>query len=109
MSVVARPPKHQLWKERLEEFRSRQQTVQQFCEAVGCSPVTFYYWKRKLAQPSVATTPTSVPSAFVPVVVRDAAVGSVRIRLQNGTRVVVPAGAVAALGCVLQHAQRVAS
>ena len=63
----------QLWKERLEQFNHSGQSVQKYCESTGCTPASFYYWKRKVAtasQPGV-NLPASGRSAFVPIVVRD--------------------------------------
>lgn len=113
--------KRQFWKDRLDQFSSSQRTIQQFCESVGCSVATFYYWKRKLSgnASSISRTPSRTTaslarpagraSAFVPVVVRTGSSPSICVRLADGTRVVVPADALAALERVLEHAHRVAS
>lgn len=42
--------KLQLWLHRFDQFNSGHVTVKQFCESVGCSTPTFYYWKRKAEQ-----------------------------------------------------------
>jgi hypothetical protein len=39
----------QRWAERLDRFRSADQTVAQFCAAEGVSVPAFYQWKRRLA------------------------------------------------------------
>ncbi len=38
----------QIWTDRLREFRSSEQTVREFCESLGISQATSYYWKRRL-------------------------------------------------------------
>lgn len=100
----------QLWRERLEQFSQSGQSVQQYCESVGCTQATFYYWRRKVtsaSQPGVSLL-ASGRSAFVPVVVRDNRFSRVLVCVKDGTRIVVPADALGALQSVLQHAQRVA-
>jgi len=100
----------QLWKERLEQFIQCSQSVQKYCDSAGCTPASFYYWKRKVttaSQPG-ARLPSSQGSAFVPIVVRDNCSSRVLVCVKDGTRVVVPADALGALQAVLQHAQRVA-
>lgn len=100
----------QLWKERLEQFNHSGQSVQKYCESTGCTPASFYYWKRKVAtasQPGV-NLPASGRSAFVPIVVRDNRASRVLVCVKDGTRIAVPADALGVLQSVLQHAQRVA-
>ncbi len=100
----------QLWMERLEQFCQLGQSVQKYCESAGCTPATFYYWKRKVttaSQPG-GSLPASQGSAFVPVVVRDNCSARVLVCVKDGTRIAVPADALGALQAVLQHAQRVA-
>jgi len=121
MPRAADGSKLQFWKDRLDQFSSSQRTIQQFCESVGCSVATFYYWKRKVAENAslISTTASRTkpsrtrhperPSAFVPVVVRTGSSLPISVRLTDGTRVVVPADALAALDRVLEHAHRVAS
>lgn len=111
MSRIASPAKLQLWKDRLEQFAASQQTIQEFCDAIGCSVATYYYWQRKLSSstdslPAATAKPTS---AFVPVVLRNGATRPITVHLKDGTRIVVPADALAALGLILEHAQRVAA
>ena len=103
--------KLQLWKERFEQFRQSRQTIQQFCKTLGCGRSSFHYWQRKL-EPNRQSKPSStnlvVSSAFLPVVVRGNSAKFVVLRACDGTRVSVPADALAALDTVLQHAWPVA-
>lgn len=105
--------KLQLWQERFQQFRQSQQTIQVFCDSLGCAPATFHYWKHKLAtmEPAKAATKPVAASSFVPVVVRGASslrseVNSQRIvvRVKGGTRIQLPVEALAALELILQHA-----
>ena len=107
--------KLQLWQERLQQFRRRSQTIQEFCDSVGCTRPTFHYWKNKIEALSPLPRPVKpapvkpvAPSAFVPVVLSGGVAKSIVVRLLNGTRVVVPTDALAALKIILQHAQQVA-
>lgn len=111
MSRTASSAKLQLWRERLEQFAASQQTIQEFCREIGCSVAAYYYWQRKLSSlpgtsPDTAEKPAS---AFVPVVLRHGNAKPIVVHLKDGTRILVPADALAALGLVLQHAQRVAA
>jgi transposase len=74
----------QLWMDRLQRFRSADQTVAEFCSAEGVSAPTFYQWKRRLArtaQPVVA--PTIVPVRITP----DPATPAVEAVFPSGTLV----------------------
>jgi hypothetical protein len=96
--------------DRFKQFSQSSQSVQKYCEAAGCTPASFYYWKRKVitaSSPGVSLS-ASGRSAFVPVVVRDNRASRVLICVKDGTRIAVPADALGALQSVLQHAQRVA-
>jgi len=102
--------KLELWKDRFEQFKQGHQTVQQFCQSLGCTSATFHYWQRKL-EPTIQPKPQTAPvkaSAFVPVVLRDVNTRSVTVRVNDGTRIAVPVDALSALEAVLQHSQRVA-
>jgi hypothetical protein len=102
--------KLQLWKERFEQFEQGDQTVQQFCQSLGCTPATFHYWQRKLEPADQLKTLTNLDesSAFVPVVLRGGNSRSVVVRINDGTRIAVPVDALSALQTVIQHSQRVA-
>ena len=111
MSPISDPGSLQIWQDRFQQFRENQQTIAQFCQSVGCSVATFYYWKRKVEPAALGAGATDVlvkPSAFVPVVVRGSGSQCIRIRLKEGAWVAVPVDALAALEVVLRHAQRVA-
>ncbi len=99
-----------LWKKRLGQFSQCGQSVQQYCDSAGCTPASFYYWKRKVTTASQvgASLPDSQGSAFVPIVVRNNCSSRVLVRVKDGTRIAIPADALVVLQTVLQHAHRVA-
>lgn len=106
MSRHTSQAKLQLWKERFEQFRRSDQTIQQFCRALCCGRSSFHYWQRKL-EPNRQSKPSTdlvVSSAFLPVVVRGSSSKFVVLRACDGTRVSVPVDALAALDTVLRHA-----
>jgi hypothetical protein len=115
MPRTSSPTKLQLWRDRFEQFNQSQQTVQQFCQSLGCTPATFHYWQRKLEPVHETTGHSEVASglvkssAFVPVVLRGGSSSPIVVRVKDGTRVSVPADALAALEIVLRHARQVAS
>jgi hypothetical protein len=100
--------KFQLWQERFQQFRQSQQTIQGFCQAMGCAPATFYYWKHKLVsleQANASSKPVAA-SSFVPVVLRDTNAAnpqSIVVRVKKGMRITLPVDALAALELILQH------
>jgi hypothetical protein len=101
--------KLQFWQERFQQFRQSQQTIQAFCDSLGCAPATFHYWKHKLAtmEPAKAATKRVAASSFVPVVLRDADAAnpqSIVVRVKKGMRITLPVEALAALELILQHA-----
>jgi hypothetical protein len=102
--------KLQHWQVRFEQFKQGHQTVQQFCQSLGCTSATFHYWQRKLEPTDQRKTRTKVDgvSAFVPVVLRGSNCSSIIVRVNDGTRIAVPVDALSALEAVLQHSQRVA-
>ncbi len=66
-------------------------------------------WATASRPSRVGSVKHSEASAFVPVVVGGAGQSWIRVRLKNGTRIEVPADALAALGVVLMNADRVVS
>jgi hypothetical protein len=79
----------QLWSERFKQFSQSSQSVQKYCEAAGCTPASFYYWKRKVgtaSQPGVSL-PASQRSAFVPIVVRDDRSSRVLVSIPSSSQV----------------------
>jgi hypothetical protein len=52
MSHIRDSKQLQVWTDRLREFRCSEQTVREFCERLGISQATYYYWKRRLRCPS---------------------------------------------------------
>lgn len=54
----------QRWVERLDRFRTAEQTVAAFCAAEGVSVPAFYQWKRQLA---AETAGPADPPALLPV------------------------------------------
>ena len=94
MSDPATPPRsrestRRAWAERLTRFESSGQSVLDFCRAEAVSGQSFYYWKRKIADPA---SPPAVPD-FLPV----------RISPASPVELVLPGGATLRLspGCDL--------
>jgi hypothetical protein len=79
-----------LWVERLARFATAEQPVTAFCAAEGVSTNAFFYWKRRLAAPAVAS---DTPPSFVPI----------RVAPTIPVEVVLPSGATLRLapGCDL--------
>ena len=44
-----------IWAERIAQCERSNAPVAQFCQSIGCSPTSFYQWKRKLAAKPQAT------------------------------------------------------
>lgn len=111
MSRTASSAKLKLWRERLEQFAVSKQSIHQFCASIGCSVATYYYWQRKLASSTgaAADTTAKASSAFVPVVLRHGVARPVTVYLKDGTRIFVPADALAALEIILDHTRRVSA
>jgi hypothetical protein len=132
---MARTPdltKLQTWQKWLEQLANSKQSPRQFCDSIGCSMTTFYYWKRRCEQaalaaatgsagaiidprrhfadriePSGASCAAQVQSSFLPVVVRAPSSSSViLVRSQCGLKITVPADAIGALEVVLQNLRR---
>ena len=114
------PAKVRLWQARFKQHRDSQLTIAQFCNFIGCSVATFYYWRQRLdsfssnqVAPSIApqskkaqSTPSQ--SSFLPVVVAGRTVERVSVTLSNGTLIRIPCAAIEAIHAVLNYAQRVA-
>ena len=49
MSRFASPKTAQIWAERIAQCERSNAPVAQFCQSIGCSPTSYYQWKRKLA------------------------------------------------------------
>lgn len=79
----------QLWSGRLARFSAAEQSVAAFCATEGVSVNSFFYWKRRLAAPSV---PDGGP-LFLPV----------RVTPASPVEVVLPSGALLRIapGCDL--------
>jgi hypothetical protein len=45
----------QIWAERIAQCERSNTPVAQFCQSIGCSPTSYYQWKRKLAATPQAT------------------------------------------------------
>ena len=114
-----------LWRKRFQDFSSGAGTVEQFCNRLGVTPATFYYWRKKLvdagelqAAPSRSASdkrlPASgrdrqeplaaaLPTGFMQVRVARSAVadGEVVIRLPSGAQVQIPVSASQAIAAVI--------
>ena len=71
MSRTTDPAKIRLWQSRFKQFENSKLTIERFCASLDCCLATFYYWKRKLADPAATPIPDFVPvrisSAAAPV------------------------------------------
>jgi len=108
MARTTSSTKVRLWQERFKQLKNSQLSVQMFCQSVGCSAPTLYYWKRKLETLADSTAKTSKslaapPSpAFVPVLVRDSSSNQALVTLCNGTTIELHCDPTAALQLILQ-------
>ena len=109
--------KVRLWQDRFEELQHCQLSVQQFCQSVGCSAPTFYYWKRKLARQAPRSkgmpkrsAPASKPApdgqAFLPVIVRTASLSQAVVTLSNGIKIELQCNPINALQFLLEDMRR---
>ena len=72
-----------IWAERIAQCERSNVPTAQFCQSIGCSPTSFYQWKRKLAAKHQAT-------AFLRVQTSDSIKVSIEIKLPSGISVLVP-------------------
>jgi hypothetical protein len=72
-----------IWAERIAQCERSNAPVAQFCQSIGCSPTSFYQWKRKLA----AKPQTS---AFLRVSTSEPIKDTIEIELPSGISVLVP-------------------
>jgi hypothetical protein len=49
MSRFASPKTAQILAERIAQRKRSTVPIAQFCQAIGCSPISYYQWKLKLA------------------------------------------------------------
>jgi hypothetical protein len=64
----SRESKRQEWAQRLARFGSSGMTVLDFCSAEGVVQQSFYYWRRKLADPAaLPAAPDFLPVRLAPV------------------------------------------
>jgi transposase len=91
----SRAATRQLWMDRLARFPASGLTVAQFCASEAVSQHSFYFWKRRLAAETQATTPQD-PSRergprLLPVRLQPAA-PAVELVLTTGTVLRLPPG-----------------
>ena len=55
---MSNPELAQEWRERLEDFAISEMTVREWCDFNRVSQHQYYYWRRRLAQPSAKTAAT---------------------------------------------------
>jgi hypothetical protein len=99
MSRFASPKTAQIWAERIAQCERSNAPVSQFCQWIGCSPTSFYEWKRKLAAKPQAT-------AFLRVQTSDATKDSIEIKLPSGISILVPVSAVESIVAILEFERR---
>jgi hypothetical protein len=95
MSRFASPKTAQIWAERIAQCERSNAPVAQFCQSIGCSPTSYYQWKRKLA----AKPQTS---AFFRVSTSEPTKDSIEIRLPSGISILVPVSAVESIAAILE-------
>ena len=85
-----------IWAERIAQCERSNAPVAQFCLSIGCSPTSFYQWKRKLAAKPQAT-------AFLRVQTSDSTKDSIEIKLPSGISILVPVSAVESIAAILEQ------
>lgn len=78
------------WRDTIRRFATSGQSVRRFCESLGLSEPSFYFWRRTLAQRDAASAPMSrSPStpAFVPVQVAEERGEPIEIVLRGDRRI----------------------
>jgi transposase-like protein len=102
------------WRRRLAGFRPDRETVRQFCRRAGIAVPSYYYWRRRLAEPRRATPETAVresphlgAESFVELAVGVS--GTVEVELPSGVRIRVPARSTDALVTAIRTAAEVSS
>ncbi len=116
--------KHELWRQRLQEFERGNETIVEFCRRCGVAVWSFYYWRNKLQPATIpATAPdgqrngTATPTGQARLVHRARRVGtrprlnfipiqvtgssSVEVQFSDGTRIMVPCADHGAIGVVI--------
>ncbi len=96
MSRFASPKTAQIWAERIAQCERSNTPVAQFCQSIGCSPTSFYQWKRKLA-----TKPQT--SAFLRVSTSEPIKVSIEIKLPSEISILVPVSAVESIAAILEQ------
>jgi transposase-like protein len=85
-----------IWAERIAQCERSNVPTAQFCQSIGCSPTSFYQWKRKLAAKHQAT-------AFLRVQTSDSIKVSIEIKLPSGISILVPVSAVESIAAILEQ------
>lgn len=85
-----------IWIERMAKGERFNAPVAQFCQSIGCSPTSYYQWKRKLAAKPQAT-------AFLRVQTSDSTKDSIEIKLPSGISILVPVSAVESIAAILEQ------
>jgi transposase-like protein len=92
--IMGRRPNQALssvWKQRIARQRRSALSVAEFCRQEGCSPQSFYAWRRRLAESDHAPLRSSL---FVPLELPVALpTRGVRIELPSGVTMTLPADA----------------
>ena len=89
------------WQQRLIRFEKSRRTINEFCRQEGISPQSFYLWRKRLAQASVAQhRVTEPPDGFRTVRLLPAA--GVSVQLPGGTHLVVPTADAESLRLVIE-------
>jgi hypothetical protein len=94
LSRFASPKTAQICAEIIAKCERSNAPTPQFCQSIGCSPTSFYQWKRELA-----AKPQS--SAFLRVQTSETTKDSIEIKLPSGISNLVPVSAVESIAAIL--------
>jgi hypothetical protein len=96
MPRFASPKTAQILAERIANCEQSNAPVAQFGQSIGCSPTSYYQWKRKLA----AKPQTS---AFLRVSTSEPTMDSIEIKLPSRISILVPLSAVKSNAAILEQ------
>ncbi len=72
------------WRELLEDQRSSNMSVKEWCESEGISTTTYYYWRKRVSVAPAASSAPPLAPRWLPVVLEDATPCSSGLTLRVG-------------------------
>lgn len=116
MSRISKPERLELWRNRLNRFSLRNQTVAEFCSTEGISVPSFYQWKRRLSPAATKPKRSRKPklkttTAFAELKMGSALPSIASVQLPGGVRIELgtePATVAKIVEQVLKHSLDVA-